>query len=188
VIIKTKRLVLREVKASDFNALYQDMNNIKISSCLLGVPHPFKKIHAKQWIKHCAKTSKQKPRTEYVLAITFKNENKMIGEVILNETDFEQKKSELAFWLSESHWQKGIITEAVKAVIDFAFNKLKLNRLEISAFAENEPSNNLAKKLGFKFEGTKREVSIPESTKKVHDDHIYSLLKKEYEKAIPPKI
>jgi ribosomal-protein-alanine N-acetyltransferase len=139
-------------------------------------------IDAKEWIVHCKKTSKEKPRTEYIFAVTFKEEKKMIGEVILNETDLEQKRSELAFWLSESHWKKGVITEAVLAVMYFAFNKLNLNRLEISAFSENIASNNLAKKLGFKFEGTKREFSIPESTKTVHDDNIYSMLKREYEK------
>lgn len=175
--------MLREVKKSDLNCLYKDMNNIKISSCLLGVPHPFKKSDAKEWINYCRSTSKQRPRTEYIFAVTFKGEDKMIGEVILNELDLEQKKSEFAFWLSESHWKKGIMTEAVKAVIDFAFKKLKLNRLEIAAFAENKASNKLAKKLGFRYEGTKREVSIPESTKKVHDDNIYSMLKKEYKKS-----
>ncbi len=182
MIIKTKRLVLREVKKSDLNDLYKDMNNIKISSCLLGVPYPFKKSDAKEWIGYCIKIAKQKPREDYIFAITLKNEDRMIGEVILNETDLDVKKTELTFWLSESHWKKGIITEAVEAIMDFAFNKLKMNRLEMSAFAENIASNELAKKLGFKYEGTKRKVSIPESTKKVHDDHIYSMLKKEYRK------
>jgi ribosomal-protein-alanine N-acetyltransferase len=180
--IKTKRLVLREVKKSDVKALFEDMNNIKISSCLLGVPHPFELNDAKEWVKHCKKIAKQKSRTEYIFAITFKNEDKMIGEIILSDIDHDQKKTELAYWLSESHWKKGIISEAIKSVIDFAFNSLNLNRIEISAFVENKASNNLAKKLGFKYEGTKREVSIPESTKKIHDDNIYSLLKKEYKK------
>lgn len=179
--ITTKRLVLREVRKTDIKDLYEDMSNIKISSCLLGVPHPFKMSDARSWINHCIRTINQRPREEYIFAITFKKEDKMIGEVIINETDFEQKKAELAFWLSESHWKKGVISEAVIAVMDFAFNKLKINRLEVSVFAENIASNNLAKKLGFIYEGTKREVSIPESTKKVHDDHIYGLLKKEYE-------
>jgi ribosomal-protein-alanine N-acetyltransferase len=180
MILKTERLILREVKKKDLNDLLKDMNNIKISSCLLGVPHPFKKSDAVEWINHCLKTAKRKIREEYNFCITFKGSDKMIGEVMLQEMDFEQKKAELAFWLSESHWKNGIITEAIKAVIDFAFNKLHINRLEISAFTENEGSNNLAKKLGFKYEGTRREVSIPESTKKVHDDNVYSLLKKEY--------
>lgn len=178
--LKTKRLVLREVKKSDLKSLYKDMNNIKISSCLLGVPHPFRIKDAKEWIDYCKKTSKKKPRTEYLLAITLKGEDKMIGEVMLTETDFDQRKSELAFWLSESHWKRGIISEAVEGIMNFAFNKLKLNRLEMAIFAENIASNNLAKKLGFVYEGTKRQVSIPESTKKVHDDHIYGLLRDEY--------
>ena len=158
------------------------MNNIKISSFMLGIPQPFKKSDAKEWINHCLKSSKKKLREEYVLAITLKDNDNMIGEVILNEADFDNKSIELAFWLSESHWNKGIITEAVESVIDFVFNKLKMNRLEMAAFVENAGSNALAKKLGFKFEGTKREASIPESTKKVHDDNIYSMLRREYKK------
>ena len=182
MIIETERLILREVKEIDTETLFNDMNNIKISSCLLEVPHPFKMSAAKTWVKHCIRTSKKKLRTDYIFAITLKGEDNMIGEVILSETDFYQKKSELAFWLSESHWKKGIITEAVKAVIDFAFNDLKINRIEISVFAKNEASNNLTKKLGFKYEGTKRQASIPESTGEIHDDHFYSLLRSEYTK------
>ena len=66
--------------------------------------------------------------------------------------------------------------------MDFAFNRLKINRLEMSAFVENVGSNAIAKKLGFKYEGRKREASIPESTKKVHDDNLYSMLRREYRK------
>ena len=182
VIIKTKRLILREVKKSDLNDLFNDMNNIKISSFMLGIPFPFKKSDANQWINHCIKSSKKVPREEYVFAITVRNEDKLIGEVILNENDFDNKSVELAFWLSESQWNKGIVTEAVESVMDFAFNKLKINRLEMSAFVENVGSNAIAKKLGFKYEGRKREASIPESTKKVHDDNLYSMLRREYRK------
>jgi len=178
--LTTKRLILREVSKKDLKDLYSDMNNIKISSCLLGVPHPFKLKDACDWIKHCEKTQKQKPREEFVLAITIKGKNKMIGEVIISETDHHQKKAELVYWLSETHWRKGIISEALKAVIDFAFNKLNLRRLEVSAFAENKASNELAKKLGFKYEGTRRQSCVPESTGKIHDDHIYSLLRHEW--------
>jgi len=180
MILQTERLILREVKESDIDDLVKEMNNIKISSCLLEVPHPFKMNHAKIWIKHCLKTAKKKTRTDYIFAITFKEEDKMIGEVILSDVDLYQKKAELAFWLSESHWKKGIVSEAVECVIDFAFNSLKVNRLEMSIFAKNEASNALAKKLGFKYEGTKREASMPESTGELHDDHFYSLLRKEY--------
>ena len=179
--LTTSRLNIREVKESDLNDLFIDMNNIKISSCLLGVPHPFTKKDAKEWIKHSIKTQKQNPREEFVFAITLKGKNKMIGEVIINETDLDQKKAELVYWLSEPHWRNGYVTEALKVVIDFAFENLKLRRLELSAFAENSASNSLAKKAGFKYEGTRRQACVPESTGKIHDDHIYSLLKHEWE-------
>jgi RimJ/RimL family protein N-acetyltransferase len=72
------------------------------------------------------------------------------------------------------------MTEAASEVIKFAFLELGLRRLNINAFVENIPSNNLIKKLGFVFEGTRKQSTRARATNKVHDTHNYRMLKEEW--------
>src|SRR3989339_830881 len=74
-------------------------------------------------------------------------------------------------------WIKSYGSEALEAVLDFAFNKLKLRRLEAGVIKGNPGSRVLLEKFGFKLEGTKRRAIIPKSTGKITDEHIYGLLK-----------
>jgi len=73
------------------------------------------------------------------------------------------------------------MTEAAKRVIEFAFNDLKLRRLNVCAFVENKASNNVIKKLGFVFEGTKKQAVRSKATNIIHDTHNYRLLKEEWD-------
>lgn len=75
------------------------------------------------------------------------------------------------------------MTEATEKIIDFAFNKLKLRKLKIPAFAVNKASNGLAKKLGFILEGTLRKNCRAKSTGKIHDENIYRMFREEWEEA-----
>ena len=73
------------------------------------------------------------------------------------------------------------MTEAATEVIRFAFEELKLRRLNIEAFVENVPSNNLIKKLGFVFEGTRKQGTRSRATNIVHDTNHYRMLKEEWD-------
>ena len=77
---------------------------------------------------------------------------------------------------------QGIMTEAIKRVINFAFNTLKLRRLDVEACPENKASNSLIKKIGFKYEGRRKKFVKAKSTKKIHDLDIYGLLKEDWRK------
>lgn len=178
--LHTERLVLREVAPRDIGELCRHMNNIRIAGNLVGVPHPYPESEGRWWVDHAASERSRRPRTEYILAITRKKEDLMIGEIILSEVDRIHKTASLVYWVAESCWRQGIATEAALAMMGFAFRRLRLRRLEISAFAENTASHNLALRLGFTYEGTKREAVYAESTGKVHDDSFYSILAREY--------
>lgn len=156
------------------------MNNIRIAGNLVGVPHPYPASEGRWWIDHAAVERRRRPRTEYILAITRKKEDLMVGEIILSEVDRTHKTANLVYWVAEACWRQGIATEAALAMMEFAFRGLGLRRLEISAFAENKASHNLALRLGFTYEGTKRQAVYAESTGKVHDDSFYSILAREY--------
>ena len=85
--------------------------------------------------------------------------------------------------VNKKYWRKGYATEAKIAINDFAFNELKLRRIESGSFSNNIASNALQLKMGFKFEGTKRKNVRCMTTGKIHDENIYGLMKEEWKKA-----
>ena len=87
----------------------------------------------------------------------------------------------VGYWLGREHWRQGIMTEAAREIIRFAFQDLNLRRLNIEAFVENVASNTLIKKLGFVFEGTQIKGARSKATNKIHDAHHYRLLREEWE-------
>jgi [ribosomal protein S5]-alanine N-acetyltransferase len=178
--LTTKRLVLREVTPKDAKDLIGTINNINISKWLLVVPYPYTMKDARWWINHCKEASKEKPRKRYNFFIELKGNSSIIGAVGLTNVDRFQGTATIGYWLSQDFWRQGIMREAVIAVLDYAFGKLKLRRINVEAFAGNEGSNGLIKKLGFRYEGLRKEVCRCKATGKIHDEYIYGLLRREW--------
>jgi len=173
----TKRIILRDINPEDEKDLIRNINNLEVSKYLILVPHPYTKKDAKWWINNCEKAAKEKPRKKYSFSIELKSKKGVIGAVGLEKIDFFQGTATIGYWLGEDYWRQGIMQEATRAVIDYAFKKLKLRRIDVEAFAENKGSNALIKKLGFKYEGTMKKKCRAKATGKIHDAHFYGLLK-----------
>lgn len=92
----------------------------------------------------------------YGIGIWYKN--KMAGQIEYNYLDWANRKTELGFWLGESFQGKGLVTKACRVLIDHAFNKLKLNKVEMHCGIENGKSRRIAEKLGFTEEGIIRQA------------------------------
>lgn len=180
--LETKRLILREINEEDEKDLIENINNLNVSRYLVLVPYPYKKKDAKWWINKCKKNAKEKPRTNYNFNIELKLKRGIIGAVGLGKVDKFQGTATLGYWLGEKYWKQKIMSEATKEVLDFAFNRLKLRRINVSAYIKNKPSNNLIKKMGFKHEGMKRKAVKVKSTGKICDENIYGLLKEGWKK------
>ncbi len=94
-------------------------------------------------------------RFEYVF--TIRKGDEFVGLIGFKDTDKQNKKTEIGYWISEKHQKQGIVTKSLEKLCDFAFNKLGINRIQIKCAAGNTPSINIPKKLGFKFEGIERQ-------------------------------
>ena len=101
-----------------------------------------------------------------------------IGTVGFHRVDWFNKKVEVGYWLEEASQGKGIITEGCRAALDHAFREWGLNRVEIHCAAGNDKSCAIPKKLGFQFEGVRREGQILNGTPV--DINVYSLLAREW--------
>ena len=112
-------------------------------------------------------------RKDDVFSIWYKEE--FAGLIGFKDTDWENKKTELGYWLAEKMQGKGIITMCVEKLIRYSFQKLKMNRIQIKVAVSNTKSSSIPKQLGFVFEGIERAGEL--HNQKYHNLEIYSLLK-----------
>src|SRR3989339_394111 len=129
-ILRTERLILREPKLSDWKDLVEGIGNFEVAKHLVGPPYPYKKKDAEWWIKKKIKEAKEKEKTSYTFFIELKSAKKLIGVIDLMKIDRVNGLSETGSWINRKYQRRGYITEAKIAVNEFAFNKLKLRRLE----------------------------------------------------------
>ncbi|MGD9100459.1 MAG: GNAT family N-acetyltransferase [Anaerolineae bacterium] len=90
-------------------------------------------------------------------------------------------RASLGYELARSFWRRGIMTEALSAVIEFGFEEAGLNRIQADVMPENQASVKLLERLGFKNEGLLREYERW-SSKGYVDLFAFSLLKREYKR------
>ena len=113
--------------------------------------------------------------------ITVKGEGRPIGSLGFYKwaTGERSYQAEMGYDLAREHWGKGIMTEAMKAVIDFGFEKMELNRKEVFIMPRNKRSIRLVKNLGFKREGLLRQRYFDEFGH-FTDDILFSMLRTDW--------
>ncbi|MCU9613550.1 GNAT family N-acetyltransferase [Caldibacillus lycopersici] len=112
--------------------------------------------------------------------IVLKENDEFIGTLGLNNLNKWSKKAEIGYEIHPHYWRKGYTSEAVKAVLAYAFEELLLFRVGAVTFPANDSSNNLLKKLGFQREGYLRGYLY--QNQQSYDAFIFSLLATEWTK------
>jgi ribosomal-protein-serine acetyltransferase len=105
-------------------------------------------------------------------------EGQLAGGIVCHYIDEEDSNTEIGYWLGAAFTGKGLITRACREVISQLFERVNLRRIEIIAAVNNVPSRAVAERLGFQFEGVKRE-SIKIGSE-YRDHALYSLLSHEW--------
>lgn len=108
-------------------------------------------------------------------------QGELAGTIDMMHIDYRIRKAEFGYWLGEQYQGKGLATRACQVLIEYAFNTLGLNRIEINARAENARSRAVAERLGFTLEGTFRQTRYHGG--RYSDGVLYSLLKEEWGRA-----
>lgn len=113
------------------------------------------------------------------LIIVEKATKKTVGHMALVRPDWVSRM--MTFYivlLDKTIWSKGYGTEATKLMVDYGFNMLNLNRIQLHVNAENEPAKAVYKKVGFKHEGTLRQAMYKNN--KYYDFWLMGILAEEY--------
>ncbi|MFA6419874.1 MAG: GNAT family protein [archaeon] len=181
--LETKRLIIRDFKKGDETEIFENISNPKVIQFIGSIPFPYTLKNAEEFVTNQVEEEKKNPRNNYDFAITLKGEDKVIGGIAIKGISYFNLRGEIGYWLGEKYWRKGIMTEALKELLEFIFKELKLNRVDIDPIADNVASNELIKKLGFNHEGVRKQYRKSRVTEKFYDSNQYGLLREDWLKS-----
>jgi RimJ/RimL family protein N-acetyltransferase len=144
-VLETRRLVLRAPRLEDAKCVATLANDRRIAENTRRIPHPYSRADAEDFI-----SSVNVPSGETAFLIMLAD-GTLIGACGLAMT--EGPAPELGYWLGVSYWNHGYATEAVRAVIDYAFTDLDHAALQAGARVTNPASRRILEKCGFQWTG-----------------------------------
>ena len=178
-ILNTHRLKLRQFQLSDAPHVKEIAGARELASGTF-LPHPYKDGEAELWIMNQYEDFKHRRLINF--AIDLKDSCTLIGSIGL-ELDIPHARAQLGFWIGVPFWSKGYCTEAAREVLNYGFQKLRLNRICASHFASNPASGKVLKKIGMTHEGSQRQHYIRFG--QFEDAEIYGMLRSEFEQKMP---
>jgi RimJ/RimL family protein N-acetyltransferase len=171
-VLETEKLILREMSLNDAKEIFEIYTSKKALRYL--GKHPYKNIkEAKERIDTALVAYKKKEGIRW--GITLKNSDKLLGSASIWRIVREHFRGEIGYELSPEYWKKGIMSEALIAIINFAFTNMNLHTIEANIDPENTASEKLLLKLGFEKEGHLKESFYFKG--KFEDNAVYSLIK-----------
>lgn len=175
-IIETERLMLRPVTMDDAEDMFAYAGNVENVRWVTFPAHPDLES-TKKAIEEVFLSRPQRQMPE-AFAVVLKSNQKMIGTCDFVPRGHENY--ELGYILNQSYWRQGYMSEAVMAVLQFAFSQFGVRRMEVRHFKENIASQKVIEKVGFIYEGTKRQ-ELADTLGYYHDVCYYSILKEEFQ-------
>lgn len=165
--------LIRSWQYGDEDHLPQHANNKAIWLNLRdSFPHPYTQLDAQRWIQYVVD-----PELETNFAIDVGGE--AVGNIGLRiGTDIDRYSAELWYWLGQAHWGRGIVSAAMKAMIDYAFTQFRLTRLYAQPMANNAASVKVLEKVGFRREGLLRDSVVKNNV--LMDTVLYAYLSSDW--------
>ncbi len=165
---------IRKWELSDAKDLAAALSNKKIQDNLRdGLSYPYTEQDGLDYISGVLSADENET---FAFAITV--DGKAVGSIgVFRQENIHRQTAELGYYIAEEYWGKGIMTEAVRQICEYVFEKSDIIRIYAEPFAYNIASCRVLEKVGFQYEGTLRNNAIKNG--KVIDMKMYSLLKTE---------
>lgn len=146
---------LRQLQTDDAPALFRLIHDSRktLRRFLPWVDYNTSEEHSLRFIELML----QKADEQEAVAFGIWHNGALCGVIDLHGWDHILQKAEIGYWLGNVHQGKGIVTEACRALVEYAFSTLRLNKLEVRFVLQNEKSAQIPIKLGFAREGILRQ-------------------------------
>ncbi len=170
--ITLKKCELRSFRESDAVTLALHANNRNIWLNLRDAfPHPYIEDHAREFIRT---TLEALPESHFAITV----DGKAVGAIGFRlHKDVERVSAEVGYWLSESLWGRGIATEALVAMTQYAIETYELTRVYAMPFEWNPASMRVLEKAGYKLDVRMSRSAIKDG--KIVDQFLYAFVRPE---------
>lgn len=150
--IITPSAILRDWSADDASSLVRFANNPRIAGTLRdGFPSPYTSRDAERFIAQATAPGSRN------LILAIEADGQACGGIGIHPLeDVYHRTAEIGYWLAEQYWGRGIVTEAVRAIVPLAFDRYDLVRIQAGIFSNNPASMRVLEKCGFFHEAVHR--------------------------------
>ncbi|WP_430611591.1 GNAT family N-acetyltransferase [Flavobacterium sp. JP2137] len=155
MILQTERMVLRPWRDTDAESLFEFAQDERVGPIAGWPPH--------QSVEESAEVIKTVFAQPGVFAVTLKGQDKAIGLVGLllgtaSNFDIGRDEAEVSYWIGVPFWGRGLIPEAVREILRYGFDDLKLQAIWSGYFDNNTQSKHVLDKCGFTYQFTQESV------------------------------
>jgi RimJ/RimL family protein N-acetyltransferase len=163
VTLETRRLILRQPGPDDAPRIASLLNNFRVAGNLSRVPYPYREADAKAWLKTW-RPDKPPAETGFTLEIP--------GEGLIGHCGFhpDSQGTAIGYWLGEPFWNRGFMSEATAAVVDWYFEVTAATFVSSGVFHFNKASLAIQRKLGFTETGTSYRLCLARKEEVRHID------------------
>jgi [ribosomal protein S5]-alanine N-acetyltransferase len=173
--LTTPRLILREMRLDDDEAYFTIRSNADVLRYFGSEPHQ-SVAETRSYIQRVQDWYAEHDSLRW--AVTQAGDDRAIGTCCLFHFDDGYHRAEIGYDSHPDYWGKGLMTEAVAAILTYAFGEMGLHRVEANIDIANERSKGLLIKLGFTYEGVLRERFVFRD--RFEDEHYFGLLTHEW--------
>ncbi len=168
--LRLQTCTVRSWEWGDRDAIVRHANNRKVSINLRDrFPYPYTARDARNWLDSVVD---QKPETNFAIDVA----GEAVGGIgFTTQYDVGRRSAEIGYWLGEEFWGRGIATEALIAVTEYAFANFDLCRLYAHVFDWNSASARVLEKAGYEFEGRLRKSVTKEG--QTIDQLMYAMIR-----------
>lgn len=146
--LQTPRLTLRPFQSGDLRTFLAYRNDPQVARYQSW--ETIREEWARVFIADCARSEPGRPGEWYQVAITLRKTGELIGDMGLGTDGDDPTQGEVGFTLAQEHWGKGYASEAVSALLDYAFSTLNMSRIRANCDTRNEASARLMERVGMK--------------------------------------
>ena len=173
--LETKRLLLRKITLDDAPAVFAYASDPQVPLYMPWAPHQ-SIAETYEYLAHVIDRYQQGWPGPW--GIVHKGDAKLIGTCAYGSWEREHRRAEIGYVLHRGYWGQGYMTEVVRAIVDFGFKRMGLNRIEARCEAPNVGSARVMEKIGMSYEGLLREQMYEKN--RFRDMKIYSILRREW--------
>jgi diamine N-acetyltransferase len=173
--VRGTRVYLRAAERSDVPTFTRWFNDDRVGR-FLAMDTPFSLTTEEGWYERLQSVQ---GKSLYHFVICLRDSGEAIGTIGLHDVDMKHGTAEVGIAIGEpSRWNAGFGTDAMRAVLDFGFGTLRLDRIALLVYDFNTRARRSYEKVGFVHEGTQREA-LYRNGKRI-DIHQMSVLRREW--------